>query len=224
MNILLAEDDADVTGFLTKGLIEEGYSVTAFSDGKSALSKSKEKHFDLFILDIMMPEIDGISLCSALRANGIMSPVIILTARNSVQDKVDGLEAGADDYLVKPFDFNELLARIKALLRRSRNYSATILTYADLTLDPVSRTAERNRKKIKLSLKEFTLLEFFMNNRERLVTEEEIIRNVWSSNVDPLTNIVNVYVHHLRSKIDKNHTVKLLHTIRGTGYIFEERK
>ena len=224
MNILLAEDDENVVGFLTKGLVEEGYSVTSFSDGKSALLQSKEKHFDLFILDIMMPEIDGINLCSALRANGIMSPVIILTARNTVKDKISGLDAGADDYLVKPFDFDELLARIKALLRRSRDYSSTLLTYSDLTLDPVSRTAKRSGHIIKLSSKEFALLEFFVNNSERLVTEEEIIKHVWNSNVDPLTNIVNVYVHHLRSKIDKNHPVKLLHTVRGTGYIFEVRK
>jgi len=223
MNILIVEDDINVSNFIEKGLKEENYSVTVLSDGRAGLDAGKDERFDIIILDIMLPEIDGITICSCLRANGIKTPVIILTARNSVDDKISGLSAGADDYLTKPFSFDELSARIKALLRRSQEYSVSKTGYCGIIIDPATREVKRDNKIIKLSLKEYELLKFLINNRERLVTEEEIIRNIWNSETELFTNIVNVYMHHLRSKIDKDFKKKLIHTVRGAGYIFEER-
>jgi DNA-binding response OmpR family regulator len=223
LKILVVEDDINVSSFIEKGLKEENYTVKVLFDGLAGLNASKSERFDLIILDIMLPEIDGITLCSCLRANGIKTPVIILTARDSVDDKISGFSAGADDYLTKPFSFDELTARIRALIRRSREYSFSEISYCDLVIDPSSRIVKRGDRIIKLSSKEYALLEFMVNNRERLITEEEIIRNIWNSETDLFTNIVNVYMHHLRSKIDKGSEKKLIHTVRGAGYIFEER-
>jgi DNA-binding response OmpR family regulator len=223
MDILIVEDDINVSNFIEKGLKEENYTVKVLSDGLAGLNAGKNERFDLIILDIMLPGIDGITVCSCLRANGIKTPVIILTARNTVDDKISGLSAGADDYLTKPFSFDELIARIKALLRRSREYSLSQISYSDLVIDPAGRIVKRGDRIIRLSSKEYAILEFLMNNRERLITEEEIIRSIWNSETDLFTNIVNVYMHHLRSKIDKGFEKKLIHTVRGSGYIFEER-
>lgn len=223
MRILAAEDDNAVRRFLSHGLAEAGYAVTAACDGNEALVRAKSEPFDLFLLDIMMPGLDGVSLCGLLRAHGITAPVLMLTARDRVEDKVQGLAAGADDYLSKPFEFDELLARIAALLRRSTRYGAARLSCADLTLDPATRQTRRAGRNIELSAKEYALLEYLVKNRGRIVAEEEIIRQVWANPFDPLTNVVSVYIHHLRAKIDKGFDKKLLHTVRGAGYLLEER-
>lgn len=223
MNILIIEDDLSVVNFLKKGLEEEDFSVFTETEGRSGLISAKTGCFDIILLDIMLPSVDGISICSALRAGGIKTPVIMLTAKNTVEDKISGLNSGADDYIVKPFEFEELVARMNALLRRSKEYSISRIFYSDLILDPATRKVSRRGIDIELSAKEFLLLEFLLKNRERIISEEEIIKSVWRSEADLFTNVVNVYIHHLRSKIDTGFEKKLIHTVRGAGYIIEER-
>ena len=222
MRILIIEDEKKVAGFLMKGLTEENYAVDIFHDGEEGAFWAIENEYDLIILDIMLPKKNGISVCRELRSKGINTPIIILTAKDTVVDKVTGLDVGADDYLSKPFSFDELLARIRALLRRSQEYKTPSLKVADLELNPANRRVTRSGKAINLSGKEYALLEYLMRNRNSIVTETRIIDHVWDMNYDPRTNVVNVYIHHLRSKIDKGFDKKLLHTIRGSGYMIKE--
>lgn len=218
VRLVVIEDDADLASVLLRGFREEGFEADRRSDGASGLEALLGDQYDLAILDLSLPDRDGMTVCQAARAAGITIPVVILTVRDSVRDRVAGLGAGADDYVTKPFVFEELLARVHAQLRRAYNYGGQILQVADLELDLRARHAQRAGRKIELTAKEFALLELFMRRREQIVTEEEILRCVWGMNFDPGTNVVRVYVHHLRSKVDRDHEQKLLHTLRGRGF------
>lgn len=222
MRILIIEDDEKLSRFIAKGLREEQYAVDVSHDGEDGSHWAMENEYDLVILDIMLPKMDGLSMCRLLREKGINTPIIMLTARDNVEDRVNGLNAGADDYLTKPFSFEELLARVRALLRRSNTYKDEILKVSDLELNPTTRKVMRGGTEINLTGKEYALLEYFMRNEGKIVTETSIIEHVWDMNFESMTNTVNVYIHHLRSKIDRDFGEKLIHTIRGRGFIFKE--
>ncbi len=222
MRILLVEDDKKIAGFITKGLQEENYAVDIFHNGEDGLYWALVNEYDLIILDIMLPQMNGLEICREIRRNQKNTPIIILTAKGSIEDKVKGLRIGADDYLSKPFSFDELLARIQALLRRSQEYQSQILTAADLELDVGSRRVSRSGKEIILSGREYGLLEFLMRNKNKVVTETQIIEHVWDMNSELFTNVVNVYIHHLRKKIDEESSQKLIYTLRGRGYILKD--
>jgi len=222
MKILLVEDDARTADFIVKGLQQAGYSCVHAADGADGWMQFKCEGGDLAIIDIMLPIMDGISLIGKIRASGSTMPIIVLSARNSVDDKIRGLEAGGDDYLVKPFAFAELLARIQAQFRRaSRAGTPTTLSVDDLSLDLVSRKVYRGRTRIDLQPLEFMLLEYLLRNAGRVVSKTMIMEHVWSYNFDPQTNIVETRVCRLREKIDKPFEGKLLHTVRGFGYVLE---
>jgi DNA-binding response OmpR family regulator len=218
MRILIAEDDRKVAGFLKKGLQEENYAVDLCYDGEEAVFQAQVNEYDLIILDVMLPGKNGLAVCREIRAEGILSPILMLTARDQLDDKVRGLHEGADDYMTKPFAFQELLARIKALLRRSQDYKTKTLTVGGLELDPVSRKVTRDGKTITLTGKEYALLEYLMRNRGRIITQSMIIDHVWDMNYDGLSNVVNVYINHLREKVDKGFDLKYIQTVRGVGY------
>ncbi len=222
MRILVVEDDPGISGFIKKGLTEEQYAVDVCGDGQEGEYWAAANEYDAIVLDIMLPKKDGISVCQKLRKQGMTTPILMLTAKDTVEDKVQGLDAGADDYLSKPFSFDELLARIRALLRRSQRYKTKTLKVADLEMDPVAHRVIRAGREIALTGKEYALLEYLMRNRGNIMTETNIIEHVWDMDYDPGTNVVNVYIHHLRSSIDKNHAVKLIHTVRGVGYVIKE--
>jgi len=218
VRLLVIEDDGGLADVLLRGFREEGFDVDRRGDGTSGLEGLLSGECDLAILDLSLPDLDGVELCRAARTAGVTIPIVMLTVRDSVQSRVAGLEAGADDYVTKPFVFDELLARTHAQLRRAYNYGGQILRVADLELDLRARSAQRAGRRIELTAKEFALLEYLMRRQGQVVTEEEILRAVWSTNFDPGTNVVRVYVHHLRSKVDRGHEVKLLHTLRGRGF------
>lgn len=223
MRILIAEDDQRVAGFLKKGLNEEQYAVDVCYNGEEALFQAQVNEYDLVILDVMLPKMNGFAVCRQIRQEGIVTPILMLTARDQLEDKVKGLQEGADDYLTKPFAFEELLARIKALLRRTQDYKTKTLTVGQLELDPVARKVNRNGKVITLTGKEYALLEYLMRNKGRIITQSMIIDHVWDMNYDGLSNVVNVYINHLREKIDKGFEQKYIHTIRGVGYKIDEK-
>ncbi len=222
MRILIIEDDKKVAAFLKKGLEEEQYAVDVQYDGADGSFWAAEYPYDAILLDVMLPKKDGITVCKELRAKGIATPIIMLTAKDTVPDKIAGLDVGADDYLAKPFSFAELLARLRSVMRRSQEYKTPVLTLADLQLDPASRRVTRGGKEITLTGKEYALLEYLLRNKGRIVTETLIVEHVWDMNYEPGTNVLNVYLHHLRSKLDKGFEKKLLHTIRGAGYVLKE--
>ena len=222
MRILLVEDDKRLARFIEKGLTEEQYSVDIVHDGVEGVLWATTYEYDVIILDIMLPEKDGMTVCREIRNMGNVSQLIMLTARDSIDDKIKGLDSGADDYLAKPFAFDELLARIRALFRRTQNYKNPILKVADLMLDPVSRKVTRKGKEISLTGKEYALLEYLMRNQDIIVTETNIIDHVWNTQIESQTNIINVYIHYLRNKIDKGFGKKLIHTIRSIGYIMKD--
>lgn len=222
MRILVVEDDKKVAAFLQKGLREEQYAVDVCYEGQDAVFEAQSNPYDVIILDIMLPGMDGFSICKELRQNNVLTPILMLTAKDSLEDKVTGLSEGADDYLTKPFSFEELLARIRALLRRSQDYKAGILKVGDLELDPLRRVVSRSGEKITLSGKEFALLEYLMRNQGRIVSQSKIIEHVWDRNFEGTSNIVNVYINHLREKIDRDADTKLIKTIRGQGYKIDE--
>jgi heavy metal response regulator len=222
MRILVIEDEKKVADFIKRGLKEEGYAVDVSSDGEDGLFQATEIPYDLIVLDLMLPKLDGLSLCRKLRQNDIRTPLIMLTAKDSVKDKVTGLDSGADDYLTKPFSFEELLARIRALMRKGKNQQSTQLQVADLVLDIVSHKAWRGKEEIILTVKEYTLLEYFMRNTGTVITRTMISEHVWDINFDTFTNVIDVYVNYLRNKIDKGQKIKLIHTVRGRGYILKE--
>ena len=221
MRILIVEDEKKVAAFIKKGLEEETYAVDIATDGEEGLHLGEQNHFDLIILDLMLPKINGLEILSSLRAKKIDTPILLLTAKDSVENKVEGLNLGADDYLTKPFAFSELLARIRVLLRRGKAESKTILEIADLTLNLVSHKVRRGNEEIELTGKEYSLLEYFMRNQEKVLTRTMIAEHVWDYNFDTFTNVIDVYVNHLRKKIDKNFSTKLLHTLRGVGYVMK---
>lgn len=222
MRILIAEDDKRVSYFLEKGLKEEQYAVDVCHDGEEAVFQARINDYDLIILDVMLPKQNGISACMEIRENSNLTPILMLTARDQLEDKVEGLQAGADDYLTKPFAFEELLARIQALLRRSQQYKTPTLIVGDLEMNPVYRTVSRRGKPITLTGKEYALLEYLMRNKGRIVTQTMIIDHVWNMDYEGISNVVNVYLNHLREKIDKGFDKKYIHTVRGSGYKIDE--
>jgi DNA-binding response OmpR family regulator len=220
MRILIVEDDRPLAAALKRGLSCEGYAVDCLGDGPSAATRA-EMHrddFDLVILDVMLPGMNGVDLCRRLRDRGVSLPVLMLTAKDATEDKVAGLDAGADDYLVKPFAFAELLARIRTLLRRPQDVLPARLVVGDLTLDPVSRRVWRRADEIPLTVKEFALLELFMRNAGDVLTREQILGHLWDFTFDSFSNVVDVHVKNLRKKIDRGSRNRLLTTVRGVGY------
>ncbi len=221
MRLLVVEDEQKVARFVTQGLEEEGYAVDVATDGEMGLAMALDHVHDLIILDIQLPKKDGLQVIQELRRASVQTPVLLLTVRAAIEDKVLGLDAGADDYLTKPFAFQELVARIRALLRRGPETAPPVLRIGDLTLDPARRTVIRGDQKIELTAREFTLLDYFMRNSGRVLTRTMIAEHVWDYNFDPGTNVIDVYVNYLRKKIDASHEPKLLHTIRGAGYVLK---
>ena len=221
MRLLLVEDEKKVSTFVKKGLEEEGYAVDLASDGEEGLFMGLDGVHDLIILDINLPGKDGLSVLQELRRKKITVPVLLLTVRAAIEDKVIGLDTGADDYLTKPFAFQELLARIRALLRRKADAETPLLKVADLTLDPARRIVFRGEEKIELTTKEFALLDYFMRNPDRVLTRTMIAEHVWDYDFDPMTNVIDVYVNYLRGKIDAGRRTKLIHTVRGVGYVLK---
>jgi two-component system copper resistance phosphate regulon response regulator CusR len=222
MRILLAEDEVKTAEYVKRGLTETGYAVDLAFDGEEALWLSENSPYDVIILDVMMPGRDGFSIVRQLRRKGIGTPVLFLTARCDVGDRIKGLDAGGDDYLIKPFSISELLARVRALLRRRRPDATTRITIADLELDLISHQARRGNLQISLSNREFALLEFLMISSPRPVSKTAIVEHVWDQNFDSQTNVVNVYVKYLRSKIDLPGYRPLIHTVRGIGFVVRE--
>ena len=221
MRILVVEDEKKVEGFIKKGLEEESYAVDVAYDGVEGEYLASTNDYDVIILDIMLPKKNGTDVVRDLRSRDIKTPVLLLTARDTVEDKVKGLNSGADDYLSKPFAFEELLARVRALMRR-KGYGITELKLADLVLDQATRKAKRGDIVIDLTSKEYGLLEYFLRNPNKVLTRTMIAEHVWDYSFDSDTNIIDVYVNHLRNKIDKEHFKKLIHTVRGIGYIVKE--
>ena len=220
MRVLLVEDDATIADFVANGLREAGYAVERAADGRTGFEKAATGPFDAAIVDVMLPQMDGLALIDALRARGVRMPVLILSAKRTVDDRVRGLQAGGDDYLTKPFDFAELLARVQALIRRATGASEpTRLSVGDLTLDLLTRKVQRGTHPIDLRPREFALLEYLMRNAGRVVSKTSILSHVWGYNFDPNTNVVDVLVSRLRDRIDKPFAQKLLQTVRGVGYV-----
>ena len=223
MQILIVEDEEKIANFLRRGLLEESYAVDIASNGEDALYKFEINEYDLVVLDLLIPKIDGISVCRKIREVNTTTPILILTAKDAIEDKIKGLDAGADDYMTKPFSFSELSARIRALLRRGKKSDPTVLTVANLSLDPATRTAKRGNTKIILTTREYALLEYFMRNPNRVLTKTELLEHVWDYNYDGLSNILETYVKYLRKKINVHSTDKeLIHTMRGSGYILRQ--
>jgi DNA-binding response OmpR family regulator len=223
MQILIVEDEAKIRHFLRRGLLEESYAVDTAEDGEEALYKLDINVYDLVLLDIMLPKVDGIAVCKTLREKSSSLPILLLTAKDGVTDKVLGLDAGADDYLTKPFSFDELTARIRALFRRGKKADATLLTIGDLSLDPATKTVKRGEQTIVLTTREYALLEYFLRNPNILLTKTQILEHVWDYNYEGLSNIVETYVKYLRKKIKTTlHAPELIHTMRGSGYILRE--
>jgi len=219
----LAEDDNRIASLIKSGLEENGYEVTAVSDGRQAFSEFLKTGYDLLILDVMMPGMNGLEICRQLRKENIDIPVLVLTALGAVDDKISGFNAGADDYLVKPFHFRELLVRLEALLRRSyKEPGQPVLTFADVTMDTAGKTVTRNGVPISLTAREYILLELFMKNPNRVLSRQYIAENAWDINFDTGTNVIDVYVNFLRKKIEKNQGRRLIHTRIGMGYVLRE--
>ena len=224
MRLLVVEDDKKIASFVSRGLKEAGYVVEIAERGDDALQLALHNHYDVAIVDLMLPGLDGLSLIERWRAQKVKMPVIILSAKRSVDDRVKGLQIGGDDYLTKPFAFSELLARIQALVRRSTAISEpTTLMYDDLTLDLLSREVTRRGRKIELQAREFALLQYLLRNAGRVVSKTVILEHVWDYNFDPKTNVIDVLVSRLRSKVDRDFERKLIHTMRGFGYVLKAK-
>ena len=222
MRILLVEDEIKMASFIQRGLKEEDYVVDVANDGEKALFQAEINPYDLIILDVILPVKDGITVCRELRSKKINVPILMLTSKDKVRDKVLGLNSGADDYLAKPFAFEELLARISALLRRNKQDKTGILKIADLEMDQLRHKVTRAGKEIQLTSKEFVLLEYLMLNATHVVTRTMISEHVWHEDFDSFTNVIDVYMNFLRNKIDKGHKKQLIHTIHGKGYVLRE--
>jgi len=222
MRILLADDDRRLTAIVKRGLLEETYAVDVAYDGAEAEYYAETGSYDLIILDIMMPEKDGLTVCRDLRAKGINTPILMLTARDAVEDRVKGLDAGADDYLVKPFAFSELLARIRALLRRQGSSKSPEIRVGDLVLNTLTRQVWRGYRDIDLTTKEYVILEYFMRHPNIVLTRRMLEENAWNYDFDSLSNLIDVYIRRLRRKIDGDNGQSLIQTIRGAGYRLRE--
>ena len=222
MRILVVEDERKVARFLQQGLEEERYAVDVAADGEEGARLVQAHSYDLIILDVMLPGKDGFTLTRELRSRADATPILMLTAKTSVEDRVTGLDSGADDYLTKPFAFAELLARVRSLLRRGSLEKTTLLAVSDLELDTVTHRARRGDQTIELTAKEYALLELLMRNKDRVLSRTAISGQIWDYTFDPGTNLIDVYVNHLRNKIDAGFQKKLLHTVRGVGYVMRE--
>jgi heavy metal response regulator len=222
MRILVVEDDKKTASFVTRGLREAGFAVDHVEDGRDGLEQALSGTYDAIIMDLMLPKLDGLSIIEHMRQERILTPIIVLSAKRSVDDRIEGLQHGGDDYLTKPFSFSELLARVHALIRRAnREAEPTRLVAGELSLDLLSREVTRSGKKIDLQPREFSLLEYLMRNNGRVVSKTMIIEHVWGYNFDPQTNVVDVLVSRLRNKLDRQFDKKLIHTHRGLGYALE---
>ena len=224
MRVLVIEDDREIAAYLLKGLKEQGYTVDHSEDGRNGLFLATSEDYDVLIIDRMLPELDGLTIIQSMRAAGRTTPILVLSALGEVGDRVAGLRAGGDDYLVKPFAFSELLARVEALVRRSTAAATTEteLSVGDLKLDLLARVAKRGGKVIELQPTEFRLLEYLMRNADQVVTRTMLLEHVWDYHFDPQTNVIDVHISRLRGKIDKGHAAPLLHTVRGAGYMISE--
>jgi DNA-binding response OmpR family regulator len=222
MRILLVEDDAVIASSLSKGLREEAYAVDVATDGDAALSQAAINPYDAIVLDVMLPKRDGFAVCRELRQRGLTTPVLMLTARDAVRDRITGLDTGADDYLTKPFEFGELLARLRALLRRGPALAPAVLRVADLALDTHAQRATRAGREVALTTREYALLEFLARNAGRVVGRAEISDHVWDDNYDPVSNLIESYINRLRKKLDAPGLPPLIHTRRGAGYMLGE--
>lgn len=223
MRVLVVEDDPRMADVIAKGLRENSYAVDIAHDGDAGLYQTSINDYDVIILDVLLPKRDGFQVCSELRTRGNNTPILMLTARAAIDDRITGLDAGADDYLTKPFSFRELLARIHALLRRDAQLRPNVLEIGDLVLDSVSHRVSRADREVQLTAKEYALLEYLARRAGQLVSRAEIAAHVWDDTFDPFSNTIEVYMNRLRKKIDDNHAVKLLHTRRGEGYSLEFR-
>ena len=221
MRILVVEDEVNLNDIIVKKLKLEHYGVDSCFDGKEALDYIFSIEYDVIILDIMLPKLDGFEVLKKIRKQNIKTPVLLLTARDGIEDRVQGLDFGADDYLIKPFAFDELLARIRVLLRRNTNNASNVFTIANLTVNCDSHEVSRDKISIKLSTREFTILEYMIRNKEKVLSREKIEQHIWDYNYEGGTNVVDVYIRYLRKKIDDNFSPKLIHTIRGIGYILK---
>ena len=222
MRLLVAEDERDLNRIISKRLEAAGYNVDRCFDGEEALDFIAVGEFDAVILDIMMPKISGIEVLKALRAQNNMTPVLLLTAKDSIEDRVNGLDAGADDYLIKPFAFDELLARIRVMTRKAVGGATNLFTLSDLVMDTKTHTVTRAGEEITLSAKEYDILEYMMMNKGTVLSREKIENHAWNFDYCGGTNVVDVYIRYLRKKIDDAHDVKLIHTVRGSGYVLKE--
>ncbi len=224
MRILIVEDDPDMSRFIARGLSEQSYAVDVAATGEAALEAAATSSYDAIILDAMIPPPDGFEVCRRLRAEGIDATILMLTARDSLADRVEGLDSGADDYLVKPFEFAELLARLRALLRRRGTRQYPVIEVGDLRLDTRSHRVTRAGAELQLTTKEYALLEYLSVNAGRVMGREEIAEHVWNDEFDPFSNLIEVYIGRLRRLVDRERQTKLIHTIRGSGYILEPRE
>jgi len=224
MKILVVEDEERVSQFIQKGLREEGHAVDVAFDGEEGSFLAEINDYDLIILDLMLPKKNGIMVCREIRERGVATPVLMLTARDSTEDKVRGLDAGADDYLTKPFAFEELLARVRALLRRRSEAKTPTLKIADLELDPMSRRVTRGGEPVRLTTKEYALLEYMLRNPNKVLSRTLIGEHVWDMNFDPESNVIDVYVSHLRNKVDRGESLSLIHTMRVQGYMLSDEE
>ncbi len=222
MRILLVEDERRLSNVVKKGLTEEGFAVDTAFDGEEGQYLAESENYDLIILDIMLPKVDGLTVCKELRAKNIKIPILMLTAKTTVEDKAAGLDSGADDYLAKPFAFLELRSRIHALIRRSKQDPSPTLAIADLVLDPIRHKVTRGGKDISLTPKEFSVLEILLRHKDEMVSRTMIIEHVWDYNFDSMSNVVDVFIAQLRRKIDKGAKIQLIHTLHGVGYKISE--
>jgi heavy metal response regulator len=224
MRVLIVEDEVRLANFLKKGLTEESFAVDVAQDGEAALDLARVNPYDLVILDIVLPGMDGFDVCQRLRAMNPNLPILMLSARGVVEDRVRGLNLGADDYLTKPFAFSELIARVRAVLRRRQSTTFLVLQVADLTLDAAKRVAKRGDRRIDLTQKEFALLEYLMQNAGQVLTRTMIAEHVWDFSWDRLTNVIDVYINHLRRKIELPGEPRLIHAVRGVGYVIRDEE
>lgn len=223
MRMLVIEDELKIAQFIKRGLKEEGYAVDVAHDGEEGHFLLSSNEYDAIILDLMLPKIDGLTLCRTLRKEGNQTPIIMLTAKDTVKDKVKGLDSGADDYLPKPFAFEELLARLRVLLRKKDSRVQTQLRVDDLCLDLLTHKVTRGSREIDLTVKEYALLEYLMRNAGNIVTRTMISEHVWDINFDTFTNVIDVYINYLRNKIDSGFDNKMIHTVRGKGYLLKKQ-
>ncbi|MBI5452022.1 response regulator transcription factor [Candidatus Gottesmanbacteria bacterium] len=224
MKILVIEDELKLSNNIKQGLNESGFAVDQAFDGEEGQYLAESEEYDVIILDLMLPKIDGVTLCKILRSKQIKTPIMMLTAKARLEDKIEGLDVGADDYLTKPFEFAELKSRINALLRRSHNQPEAVITIGELVIDPAAHTVKRNDRTITLTAKEFAILEFLARHKDEVVTRTQILEHTWDYNFDSMSNIVDVFIATLRKKIDEGTNKKLLHTVRGVGFKLSEKK